>query len=244
MMNIRYRPFPEENDSILFDLELFKIDVFRKNLFGDEREEMIVQLRQSFTLGPADRLPRHSYWSVFILEQKKEVWQKVPGSISPYENADTRQYQQPSFSFRFQSIKSEETFNLISSETHHHNLREEMTKTIWEAGESGIYKVMSWTSYVSNSRGDFRDDWHQKSTATFSLDGWPKQLTVKSKRTSHHNMNFELNDGDILDTLSGHRVRQKTTTLYQFAITRKGLALENKDTKTKTQTVYFRKNED
>lgn len=243
MMNIKYSPFSEENDSVLFDLDLIKIDVFKKNLFGDEREEMIVQLRQKFTIGPNDPLPRYPYWSVFILQQKHGVWEKVPGSLSPYHYHDTRQYQLPGFTFEFESIKSPESFSLISKQFYNHNLREETSKTIWEITSDTIYAVMSWTTYVNNVRGDFRDLWGQTSTSTFSSDKWPKTLIVNTKRESDHEMYFKTSDGEILDTLSGRTEKVKTTAYYEFTISKIGLMLKKESTKSKKQTIHFKEEE-
>lgn len=243
MMSIKYRPFSYENDSVLFDLDLMQIDVFRKNLLGDEQEEMIIQLRQKEGESAFNRLQRHSYWTVFVLQKKHGVWEKIPGSISPYHHDDTRQYESPDFKFGFEAIKSANDFSLISTQYYNYNGREETSKTIWEITADTIYQVMTWTVYVNSVRGDFKDLWGQTSTSTFSFTGWPRTLTVATRRESDHDMHFKTSDGEILDTLSGRIEKVKTTTYYEFSFSKIGLILKHESSKTKKQTIYFREEE-
>jgi hypothetical protein len=163
-------PFSGSDTAILFPVSQVKVDVFRKNLFGDAKNEVVIQLRQE----------GNHVVSIFYYDQQE--LKKVPGHLIdlPYEGYG---YGEQSFVFSFENIFSENEFSVAVKRHYLYNRYTTSTVELYRVKKDTIEQFYMFEEDESTYSGVFAYDYSRSCTYSFELDNntYPKLLVKKVK---------------------------------------------------------------
>ncbi|GAL86680.1 hypothetical protein MYP_3910 [Sporocytophaga myxococcoides] len=173
----RQKLIPQDKDDArnYFHVKEIKIDVFRKNLFGDAKDEFIMQLRE----------PGIYAVNVFYYEQHQ--LKKTPGQIIDHPHQFG--FPEGKFTFSFENIFSENEFSIVAKRPSGFNRTADLTVELYRIHQDTIHKFYDFiekhysysgpVSHASNYSNSIR------STYSFNLvkNIYPKVLVQKV--TSH-----------------------------------------------------------
>lgn len=120
-------------DSFVFHADKIKVDIFKKNLFGEPGNEIIFQLREE------------GVYSVNVFYFDGKIIKKVPEFIFSLIHGEK-------FIFYFENIAAENVFSLVSKSSLWHQRTFTETMIIWNIQPTGITRIYSMdTKYTSYS---------------------------------------------------------------------------------------------
>lgn len=224
-------------DSTAFTTDGIEIDVFTKNLMGDHREELVIQLREQ-----RGWLQIHS---VSIFHFKNGNWLKVPGQLSSPQLPPGRM--ESNFYFMFEEVAAKGRFNIITSVHYVHNARTEATDfELISVTPQKITTLLSWSKSYSSYSGWL--DYFQNSGTSHHLVSkspekpYPKQLVLHTTGEGEEKMKFTF-EQIPRDTLAGEMYTSKRSVTYSFKLVDGGLYISHTTTTTAEERKYIKPKE-
>lgn len=207
-----------EQDSVVFEVGNFEVDIFRKNLLGSPTEEAIVQIRSS----------RH--WSVVVFSRVAKLWVKIPGCLAPssdrwtYKLGDTyvncKGTNFSKFTFQFVSILSAKHFHIISRNTEDCAKAELTVKILWNITEDSISRELSWLEqgFCRNSHNYGVDQIIHTVKTEFEIeqtDTYPRSLQIHTVSEKEELWNVKRNsNGEVIDSTGRLVIKHTSITYY------------------------------
>lgn len=152
-------------DSLIFKAGKIKVDTFRKNLFGNNKKETVLQLRSK------------GVYSINVFFKTEKGIKKTPGFLSHVYGND--RYRNQDFLFYFESIAKPKQFTIITKRSH--GFRRALLEKIkvWDVTRDGFKDVISF--YTKNSQ-TFASSNTRNTTKNYEFKGgYPKKLHINSK---------------------------------------------------------------
>jgi hypothetical protein len=176
---IKHKLIPVSKDTTtLFHTGKIQVDIFKKNLFQDLEDEIVIQLRENLS------------YSVNVFYYKNKVLTKVPGQIfvAP-KKEDSYGYSQ-SLTFSFENIFKPSCFSIVSR-NYSEYIRTTMEKIkIWDIREDTIYQVYAFD--LSNSTYSGVRIYNFKTDGKYDFvslnNGYPKVLNIHQEINNEDNM--------------------------------------------------------
>jgi hypothetical protein len=184
------------------------IDTFRKNLFGDQQQETVLQLRS----------PHHYVINVFY--EKGNELHKVPGRISTHFS---ERHRSTDFVFYFKTIAKPETYEIATQKSWQYRRSDNERVTFYDVMRDTLrpfHRVATQSFSYSGLRTYLHDtkrslNWHQK-------EGYPKQLVVQEEAEHKEDMKRKPSGGKVV---SGRTTKASIRRVIHFEKTPIGLKL-------------------
>ncbi len=220
--------YDEENpDTILFNVDSLKIDVFRKNLFGNTRNEIVIQLRQYGVY----------YINVFEINASNEIT-KVPGFIANYFT-DQFAMNEQAFSFYFENIRSSDQFVIIARSESSYIRSNSSGVIIWQVVPDEIIEVYNFLAQSSTYSGLMIYSYSMDQPYKFVLQSsYPKKLILNKTIDNAADMLYSEDMGS--DTLAGTMEQATSKTIVLFKLVGQYLKVAELITKTTSNTREIR----
>jgi hypothetical protein len=136
----RQKLIPHDNTDSAnhFHVSEMKIDVFRKNLFGDAKEEVILQLRD----------PESYAINIFYYDQQQ--LKKTPGNIIYFKPFDIG-FSDQKFNFSFENIFAENEFSVIVKRPSGFNRSAALTVELHQVNKDTIMLLYDFSAHEYSS---------------------------------------------------------------------------------------------
>lgn len=183
-------------DSIIFRVNDISVDIFYKNLFGSDDNEIIMQIRT------AD----YAYF-VNIFYREKDSLFKVPSQILHYLGRDYG-YTNLGMTFYFENIINSKLYSIITHRNYSYNRYTGNKCDIWSINKNSITSIETFDIESFTYSGLMTYEYSTKTSYRFKLinNSYPKKLFLDINQVSKNDMTYDDNGDEKGGTIKNTHI--------------------------------------